>query len=118
MSKHTPEPWYVMSMPTDTTRFDEWVYVCFDNVLDIALVKRGPIVKGDEPETGEANAHRIVECVNALAKIDRPAEFVAAVRELVEQSSLNTGGNSHEFVEDDTLNRLAAMLNTKEADNV
>jgi hypothetical protein len=68
-------------------------------------------------ELTEADAERIAECVNACDGIKYPAEFVAAVRELVATRNTQEGLDGWiESVDSDKLNRLAAML-TKEADN-
>jgi hypothetical protein len=78
MSGHTPEPWgvcgpaqdgsFILTPPDFAERADEeWTTLC-------AFVD------------DEADAYRIVACVNALAGIPDPAAFVKAARELLAQS--------------------------------
>lgn len=70
-TKHTPEPWEA----------SRWKY--YPNRTRIF----GPLV-GDKiqligetygEETNEANADRIVECVNAMEGIDNPVEFISNI---------------------------------------
>lgn len=57
---HTKEPWKIMQHP------------------ELVRDSEGKIIARADPN----NADRIVACVNALAGIDDPAAFMAAVREL------------------------------------
>ena len=86
MSKHTPEPWVV----------DDGID-CPENMADEILRNAGEenewVAVGIEDEEGYAssvaychpnNSQRIVECVNAMAGIEDPTAFVAAVRKILE----------------------------------
>lgn len=74
MGKHTKEPWYskqwrIVSIKEDGTLR---AYIC-DTANNTAT---------RTPEN-EANAHRIVACVNAMAGVSDPAALVASHAELV-----------------------------------
>jgi len=73
---HTKEPWlarideYAVDIVQEKTGF---------GICDIGTRKQ--LKNSDYPNNvAECNAHRIVECVNALAGIENPAEFVAKAR--------------------------------------
>ncbi len=78
MSAHTPEPWCIhrgysgyAQFPADVViesmADDEWcVAIAIGDVLEVPA---------------EANAARIVACVNALTGIENPAEWVAKAKE-------------------------------------
>lgn len=70
MSKHTPEPWRIEWQPGQTPKhtYTHCVMAGDDSLCDTLT---------------EADAARIVTCVNALAGIEDPAAFVEAVRELL-----------------------------------
>ena len=71
MSKHTPGPWTQM--------------ICTDLRPQVTNKNGLQIVRasGDPSMDHEANASRIVECVNALDGIDNPAEFIRIAKELI-----------------------------------
>jgi len=77
MSGHTPEPWYVFPPQDDS---EKWIAVSVDNVIDIMLVKRGPILRDDPEDIGDRNADRVVACVNACKGMDDPAKEIAELR--------------------------------------
>ncbi len=78
MGKHTPEPWTI-----DSSRNGFTSYVCI----------QGPFINGsgnpalcwieaNQPaDVNEANANRIVQCVNACAGIDDPDLLLRTARE-------------------------------------
>ena len=79
MSKHTPEPWIWIGTDEDKTLTSPTA-----NYVIIAGT-----CSNDDGTVGlyinQANADRIVACVNALAGIDDPAAFVEAAKAVVEQ---------------------------------
>jgi hypothetical protein len=95
--KHTPEPWLaegefkqvgclVRGLST------EWVgYVVQLNAEkyrgEVCGFQSATNIDGIKPNEALANATRIVSCVNALAGIPNPAEFVRAARELAEAAN-------------------------------
>jgi hypothetical protein len=68
-TKHTPEPWKVVigdrgfNIVSDLGEF-----ICFDMM--------------DESQNGSVDAERIVKCVNAMAGIEDPADFMELVKRL------------------------------------
>jgi len=91
--RHTSGPWYTANMTPSMIRGPqtEMIVHCFDG-----LGSNG---------TDNANAARIVACVNALDGIAEPAKAIAqwkalaeeamAARGLLEDSGLHTFGNHH-----------------------
>ena len=69
MAKHTPEPWEVLKDET----YPEVVFIKSDG---------GPFVSGD---IEEANAARIVQCVNACAGIDDPHGAIELAQAVLRQ---------------------------------
>lgn len=89
MSKHTPEPWILVQ--SKSGRAPWWTVRASDSKNRVIASARGDT--GGvfamtncqfSPQTLEANATRIVACVNALAGIDDPAAFVARLAALEE----------------------------------
>lgn len=74
MQKHTPEPWGVRVTSVGTNIFSEKQSTYLMYMSQTRTVKEG-----------NANAYRVVECVNAMEGIENPAEFMATVRKLVEE---------------------------------
>jgi hypothetical protein len=72
--KHTPEPWGVRVTSVGTNIFSEKQSTYLMYMSQTRTVKEG-----------NANAYRVVECVNAMEGIENPAEFMATVRKLVEE---------------------------------
>jgi len=86
--KHTPEPW--VPQPLDgCTKFDWRIGGGTDNWKFIASVQAWPsnTLGATTQEEADANAERIVRCVNACAGIPEPdraiPELVHLVRELL-----------------------------------
>lgn len=87
---HTTEPWYVFPLHPD--RFSIGAYRCGSLCIKVSDSSPKEVItaNGDESLTEEeakANAHRIVACVNALAGIDNPQEFVDRANYLVKSYS-------------------------------
>lgn len=115
MSKHTPEPWETDCHEHDEPHLSITIRAVNDKHDKICRVWIDDACFDRNPQQ-RANAHRIVDCVNALAGIDNPAEFVAAVRELVDMRIGYSGECC--FTEKRYWQKVSAMLNTpKEADN-
>lgn len=81
-AKHTKEPWALESI---TGSFDDgWEA----NLIPLTgpdsdwhcFVTAFGFGDPDYREIAEANARRIVACVNALAGIENPAEYIASIR--------------------------------------
>jgi hypothetical protein len=88
MSAHTPEPWELMALvPTEAGRkANRWITSANAprHKRTVALVHRlDEYVALKHDAEGEANAHRIVSCVNALAGVPDPAAYVKAFEEMV-----------------------------------
>jgi hypothetical protein len=86
VSKHTPEPWTAYTGPLRARQFPT-------KIIEIQGTDGKPIVAwpGFDGVPGQrrrvlANAERACDCVNALAGIDNPAEFVRLVREIAKAS--------------------------------
>jgi len=81
-NSHTPEPWSVWRLAPDSDPEER------------SIIVAGP--DGEAEVTGvvysDADARRIVECVNALAGIDDPAKFVADAKAL--KSRTDPGGDA------------------------
>lgn len=69
--KHTPEPFY-----TDSDRDVSFIYSGMEKVCQ--FFDRDE----DDFDNKDANAKRIVECVNAMEGIKDPAEFMEVVKQL------------------------------------
>lgn len=87
MSGHTPEPWVVRNVGS---RSEPMM-----NIYAARIAGREPrhhvaiVATGDSPQPMEdANAARIVSCVNALAGIPDPEAAIKAVREALELVAL------------------------------
>ena len=75
--KHTAEPWQIA--------YEDLSIYIEDKETGLNQVVCFKFGKDDEKD--EANAARIVECVNALAGIDNPIEWVRMVREVKQELS-------------------------------
>lgn len=85
MGTHTPEPWHLH--PKD--RYPRTICVLIDGrEVQISEANIPRIDVEDAVEMANANAARIVACVNALAGVPDPAAFVKAARELVTAGSI------------------------------
>lgn len=92
MSRHTPEPWnfegQVKLVGTlDSGQCNEWVGSIFQGTEsryrgEICQFQSATNIDGIKPNEALANASRIVDCVNSLAGISNPSDFVLAAREL------------------------------------
>lgn len=75
MSNHTPEPWVAFKVPSD--RLSRWV------VLEQNSAGTGKMVIAENIRT-EANARRIVACVNACAGVPDGLLHSGAYREMIQ----------------------------------
>lgn len=76
MSKHTPEPWGIWTRPDADSLM----------ITDNRYARHLAYMVGDGPED-EANAHRIVACVNGCEGIANPS----AVKDLLEAAEAIVG---------------------------
>lgn len=83
MSKHTPEPWRAEM----NSVYWEFQDTYGDLIGDTCASSASEPHHGCSLALGEANANRLVACVNALAGVPDPAAFVAAARELADAST-------------------------------
>lgn len=79
--KHTPEPWVAEQA---NGSLETAMFISAGEKTICALYGDWPDQVGDLEQ--KANASRIVSCVNALAGIPDPEEFVKAAKELLERS--------------------------------
>lgn len=84
-TKHTPEPWVqdegnLRCVGTPKSWYPRQVYDI------VTVLEGGPEYRDEANSKAEANAHRIVACVNALAGVDDPAAELARLRR-VEQAA-------------------------------
>ena len=109
MSKHTPEPWnfegQVKLVGTlDSGQCNEWVGSIFQGTEsryrgEICQFQSATNIDGIKPNEALANASRIVDCVNSLAGISNPSDFVRAARELAEAAGVVLGASDRYFGE-------------------
>lgn len=91
MTGHTKEPWDVFAQPIkgagdaalELVNQVQHTHPIGDAVYLLNANGKCPATTGCGP-TSEANARRIVDCVNALAGIENPAAFVEAARGMME----------------------------------
>jgi len=81
-AKWTPEPWYIQidSRGYEGVR-NKGGFIAFSPSVSTFC---DPVRFLEEREEVKANAERIVACVNALAGIENPAEYIAAFRAAIE----------------------------------
>ena len=120
MSKHTPEPWkYEKELSAGC---DEWLIS-----MDAGDRGRGICIAETRPGSaagGEANARRIVTCVNACAGMDDPAAEIAELKRqrdellaalgsaipLIKQARLDWCDQNTESYDDDVVTPYDAIL--------
>ena len=77
--KHTPEPWKVNQSRHENEPYKIVLWSSFRRIAKV--YHEGKSIYENE-KTSEANAKRIVDCVNALAGIENPKEFVERMAKL------------------------------------
>ena len=77
MSKHSPEPWLLH-------RISNSLICIYERMEKNEADAIAQIVQPDSRKLQDANAARIVACVNACAGIDDPAAYLAACAELID----------------------------------
>jgi hypothetical protein len=87
MSGHAKELWKVWSGAPDTDVFKKGRTVCAPCDDDPSINKVVANCDYHTPEIAEANAERIVACVNAMAGVDDPAKFMADVQKAMRRSA-------------------------------
>lgn len=93
--KHTPEPWIVNDTSVGITIFSEKQSAYLMYMSQTRTVNEG-----------NANAYRVVECVNAMEGVENPTEFIANVRKLIEE--VHNGSRSEAWdIAQDLSNQLA-----------
>lgn len=113
MSKHTPEPWEIEVVEGENTRCDE----IWNNIVKKFICK---CCSDPFDEESQANAHRIVACVNALEGFSTEDLEAGIVGEMVELSNelannlRNDKGGSVNVPSEEALRKLEALLSKKE----
>jgi hypothetical protein len=74
MKTHTPEPWGVRVTSVGTNIFSEKQSAYLMYMSQTRTVKEG-----------NANAYRVIECVNAMEGIQNPAEFIASIYDVLKE---------------------------------
>ncbi len=111
--EHTKEPWAYESGAIRIESDQRW-----KDPIRLESAWREDAWEGDE--VAEANARRIVDCVNALAGIENPAAYVAAMGACVEAGAgfvaalTSDGENRHGSITVDHV-RLTACIAVMEA---
>jgi len=80
MSKHTPEPWHYD--PAIEIRYDSQTGKPYERRMDWILSGEITVASVFRADFLEADALRIVACVNALAGIEDPEKTIPELRKL------------------------------------
>lgn len=87
MAEHTPEPWMAGTVGELTgLNRDELPIYTVEGSAGPVIAMVWPIMADHDDDLQEANAARIVACVNALAGIEDPAAIVPLFKELLDWS--------------------------------
>ena len=95
--KHTPEPWHT---PQGYSSLDEragldFIPIWCDKDYIVARISK------EHPKVFEANANRIVECVNAMASVKNPEEFM----KFADECATRLENTFSEYWQDDDVHR-------------
>ena len=84
-SQHTPEPWRVLSVQSLEPEQHNCLGIVSDDNTVIARLDKW---RGPAAAEMDANASRIVACVNALSGVADPAAYVAALETALREIAL------------------------------
>lgn len=113
--KHSPEPWEAgwgrgvtgATCPTGAPFCGgrKWPFTIIRKGFEVLAVLP---MQEDQTESHEANAARIVACVNALAGVEDPAKALQAARDALEKAAL-LARETAPIMEDDFVEALALL---------